>query len=421
MKRNMVSVILAASMLAMTMGGAAAAEDAGASGSVEIMSWWTGGGEAEALNAIVEGFQEKNAGVEVINSAVAGSGGTNAQAVLATRMAGGDPPDVFQANGGYDTLQWTEGDQILPLDDLFEANGWNELLPEKIVQMNTKDGHVYGVPINIGRDNMIWYNKKVFEENNITPPTTWDEFFEAAEALKGAGITPLALGDSNPTWATLIFEEVLLAQAGVEGHDKVFQGELSMDSEEVRQAAETFNKLLDYVNENHSALDWQDAAQLVVDGDAAMLAMGDWAAGFFQSVNMEPDVDFGWFEAPGTTEYFLAEFDAFLVPAQAKNTEGGKAFAEFTIDPVAQTGVSIHKGSIPARVDIEADSFESGAYVASAMEDFKTLEIVPSLIGKAIAPAGFFSKFNECINILVNGRDVDQFISMAKDTESLLQ
>ena len=408
MRKKMVSVLMAASMLAMTMSGVAMAEDAGAAlGSVEIMSWWTGGGEAEALNAIVQGFREKNSGVEVINSAVAGSGGTNAQAVLATRMAGGDPPDVFQANGGYDTLQWTEGDQILPLDDIFEANGWYDLLPEKIVEMNTKDGHVYGVPINIGRDNMIWYNKKVFEENNITPPTTWEEFFEVAETLKNAGITPLALGDSNPSWSTLIFEVVLLAQSGVEGHDQVFQGEISMDSEMVRSAAETFNKILDYVNDNHSALDWQDAAQLVVDGEAAMMSMGDWAAGLFQSVGMEPDVDFGWFEAPGTTEYFLAEFDAFLVPAQAKNVDGGKAFVEFTIDPVAQTGVSMNKGSIPARVDIEADSFESGAYVTSAMEDFKTLEIVPSLIGKAIAPAGFFSKFNECINILVNGRDVE--------------
>ena len=407
-------------MILTAMGGVTAMAEEAAPGSVEIMSWWTGGGEAEALDAIVEGFQEQNEGIEVINSAVAGSGGTNAQAVLATRMAGGDPPDVFQANGGYDTLQWTEGDQILVLDDIYEANGWYDLLPERIVEMNTKDGHVYGVPINIGRDNMIWYNKKVFEENGIEVPGSWDEFFACAEKLKEAGITPLALGDNNPTWATLIFEEVLLAQAGVEGHDKVFQGELAMDSDEVRAAAETFNKLLDYVNENHSALDWQDAAQLVVDGDAAMLAMGDWAAGFFQTIGMEPDVDFGWFEAPGTEDFFLAEFDAFLVPAKAKNTEGGKAFVESTIDPVAQIGVSVNKGSIPARIDISADSFDSGAYVASAMADFQDHVIVPSLIGKAIAPAGFFSKFNECINVLTNGRDVEQFISMVKDTEGLL-
>lgn len=388
---------------------------------LEIMSWWTGGGEAEALAAIVNGFSEANPGIEVVNSAVAGSGGTNAQAVLGVRMAGGDPPDVFQANGGYDTTQWVNGDQIIALDEVFEKNNWYDILPEKIVQMNTVDGHVYGVPINIGRDNMIWYNKKVFADNAIEIPTTWEEFFAAADKLQAAGIVPLALGDSNPTWATLIFEEILLGEMGAEGHDAVLTGAVDMGSDEVRNVAELFKKVLTYTNDNHSALDWQEAAQMVVDGKAAMLAMGDWAAGFFQAIGMEPDVDFGWFEAPGTTEYFLAEFDAFLVPKNAKNTEAALKFVEFTIDPIAQFGVSMNKGSIPARKDVNASDFESGVYVASAMEDFRTLEIVPSLIGKAIAPSGFFSKFNEAINTLVSQGDVDLFLIMAEETKAYLE
>lgn len=385
---------------------------------LEIMSWWTGGGEAEALNAIVEGFKAINPEIEVINSAVAGSGGTNAQAVLGVRMAGGDPPDVFQANGGFDTTQWTAGDQILSLDDIFEANNWYEILPEGIVDMNRVDGHVYGVPINIGRDNMIWYNKKVFEANNIAVPTTWDEFFTAAEQLKAAGITPLALGDNNPSWVTLVYEEIVLGELGREGHDDMFTGKLDMNSEQVLSTIELFQKVLTYTNENHSALDWQDAAQMVADGTAGMIAMGDWAAGFFMGVGMEPDVDFGWFEAPGTTDFFLAEYDAFLVPKEAKNIEAAKKFVEFTIDEVAQTGVSKNKGSVPARTDITADSFDSGAYVASAMNDFRTKVIVPSLIGKAIAPTAYFAKFNEAINILVNQKDVDLFLIMTEEAKS---
>lgn len=55
------------------------------------------------------------------------------------------------------------------------------------------------------------------------------------------------------------------------------------------------------------------------------------------------------------------------------------------------------------------------------MEDFRTLEIVPSLIGKAIAPSGFFSKFNEAINTLVSQGDVDLFLIMAEETKAYLE
>lgn len=46
-------------------------------------------------------------------------------------MAGGDPPDVFQANGGYDTTQWVNGDQIIALDEVFEKNNWHDILPRR--------------------------------------------------------------------------------------------------------------------------------------------------------------------------------------------------------------------------------------------------------------------------------------------------
>jgi len=69
---------------------------------VEIFSWWTGGGEEAGLLAIIDYFNEMYPGVNVINATVAGGAGTNAKAVLKTRMLGGNPPDSFQVHAGME-------------------------------------------------------------------------------------------------------------------------------------------------------------------------------------------------------------------------------------------------------------------------------------------------------------------------------
>ena len=69
----------------------------GIGGKLEIFSWWTAGGEAEGLNAIIEIYEERFPEVELINAAVAGGAGSAAKPILATRMIGGDPPESFQA------------------------------------------------------------------------------------------------------------------------------------------------------------------------------------------------------------------------------------------------------------------------------------------------------------------------------------
>lgn len=55
---------------------------------VEIFSWWTGAGEEAGLKALIQVFKDKQPSIEVINAAVAGGAGTNAKAVLASRMQG---------------------------------------------------------------------------------------------------------------------------------------------------------------------------------------------------------------------------------------------------------------------------------------------------------------------------------------------
>ena len=76
---------------------------------VEVFSWWTGGGEAAGLEAMIEVFKAKYPDIEFVNAAVAGGAGTNARAVLATRLQAGDAPDSWQGHAGAGTDRHLRG------------------------------------------------------------------------------------------------------------------------------------------------------------------------------------------------------------------------------------------------------------------------------------------------------------------------
>mgnify|MGYP001583996877 CR=1 FL=1 len=101
---------------------------------VEVFSWWTGGGEAAGLEAMIKVFKAEYPDIEFVNAAVAGGAGTNARAVLATRLQAGDPPDSWQGHAGQELIgTYVAGKQIEPLNDLYEAEGWLAVMPETLI------------------------------------------------------------------------------------------------------------------------------------------------------------------------------------------------------------------------------------------------------------------------------------------------
>jgi glucose/mannose transport system substrate-binding protein len=207
-------------------------------GAVEIFSWWTGAGEEDGLLALIDLFNELHPDIEVENAAVAGGAGTNAKAVLATRMQGNDPPSTFQVHGGEELKKsWVAADKMAPLNDLYKENDWMDKFPEALIDLVSNDGNIYSVPVNIHRGNVIFYNMEIFEKYGIEVPTTLDEFFTVAEKLKDAGVTPLALGDKETWEATQIFENVLAAELGTEDYIKLFAGEIDFTDSRVVSAA----------------------------------------------------------------------------------------------------------------------------------------------------------------------------------------
>ncbi|WP_046174233.1 ABC transporter substrate-binding protein [Domibacillus indicus] len=389
--------------------GGSGSSDSGEKATLDIFSWWTGAGEEDGLKALLALFKEKHPDIPVENAAVAGGAGTNAKAVLASRMQGNDPPATFQVHGGSELNDsWVAADKMEPLNDLYEQESWNDKFPEELIELVSKDGNMYSVPVNIHRANVLWYNKKVLDENGVAPPTTFDEFFAAADALKEKGITPLALGDKEPWAATHLFETVLLGELGAEEYNKLWTGDLAFDDAKVKAAAETFKKMLSYVNEDHSSRNWQDASQLVGNGEAAMNVMGDWAKGYFvNDLKLAVNEDFGYLPTPGTEGMFGVITDTFGLPKGLDNGEDVKKFLSVLGSVEGQDAFNPLKGSIPARIDADVSKYDQ--YGKDTMEDFKSATLVPSLAHGSAAPEGFLTKVNQAVNIFVTQGDVEQF------------
>jgi glucose/mannose transport system substrate-binding protein len=377
---------------------------------LEIFSWWTGAGEEDGLKALIKLFEEKHPDIPVENAAVAGGAGTNAKAVLASRMQGNDPPATFQVHGGAELNEgWVAAGKMEPLNDLYEQEGWMDKFPQSLIEMVSKDGKIYSVPVNIHRGNVLWYNKKIFADNGLEPPKTFEEFFQVADQLKAKGITPLALGDKEPWTATHLFETVLLGTLGADDYKKLWTGELSFDDPQVKQAVETFKKMLDYVNADHSSRNWQDASQLVAKGEAAMNVMGDWAKGYFvNDLKLKVNEDFGYVPTPNTDGLFMVITDTFGLPKGVKNPDDVKKFLAVLGSVEGQDAFNPLKGSIPARIDADVSKYDQ--YGKDTIEDFKTAELAPSLAHGSAAPEGFLTKVNQAVNIFVTQKDTKQFI-----------
>jgi glucose/mannose transport system substrate-binding protein len=397
------SVLAPISNLTSSLAATPPATGSPASTTVEIFSWWTSGSEAAGLQALIDKFMADNPGWNIVNTTTAGGAGTNAQAVLKTRMLGGDPPDSFQIHMGHELIDtYVTVNLMEPLDDVYQANGFNSIFPRGVLDAVSYDGHPWSVPVNIHRSNVLWYNKTVLADNGIHPDdlATFAGWKTAAKKLQAAGVIPLALG-SDGTWAAAhLFEDVLLGTVGADKWLGLWNGTTGWKSPEVTQAIGNYKMVLQYVNSDHPSLSWDQAVQYVIDGKAAMTIMGDWTDGEFINKGFN---DYGWMASPGTQGLYLALSDSFGLPKGAKNPDGAKRWLAVIGSKAGQEAFNKSKGSICARTDCDYSSFD--AYLRSAAADWKVDVFLPSVVHGAAAKDGWKTAFSDGVALFLSGQD----------------
>ena len=377
-------------------------------GDLEVFSYWTSGGEAAALDALFSTYKDEYPNTNIINAVIAGGAGSNAFAVLQTRLAGGDPPDVWQTHPGAELYgRYVDPGYAAPVTDLYQQEGWLDKMPKQLVEsMTAEDGEIYAVMVGIHRGNDLWYNKKLLAEHGLEIGDTlsFDQFIQMADTLKEANIPALCVGDSGIWASAMILENNLISALGSR-YPGLWDGSVSFEDPAVKEAIEQYGQMLEYQNEDHAALSWDQAAKKLIEGGCAFTVMGDWAYGEFVNANLKDNEDFGWIDFPGTQDYFDLVADGFTLAKDAPNPEAAKAWMKSVNSLPAQEAFNPLKGSICARTDCDRKKF--GIYHNWSMDSFASDTVVPSIIGGAAAPADWQQAYFDGVTQFVVDKDVD--------------
>ncbi|KDN30560.1 sugar ABC transporter substrate-binding protein [Vibrio fortis] len=350
-------------------------------GEVEVLHWWTAGGEAKSAAVLKEMIEEQ--GHTWKDFAVAGGGGESAMTVLKTRAVSGNPPSAAQIKG-HDIQEWGGLGFLTSLDATAKQEKWDDLLPAVVTKVMKWDGEYVAVPVNVHRVNWLWANPEVLEKSGVTVPTTLDEFFVAADKIKAAGFIPLAHG-GQPWQDATVFEAVALDVLGSEDYNKAFV-DLDMDvlsGEKMVEVFTKFKKMRDYIDSNSPGRDWNVATSMVINGEAAMQIMGDWAKGEFTAAGKVPGKDYICAPAPGTDGQFTFNIDsfAFFELGDKENQKAQQDLAKTILTKDFQEVFNLNKGSIPVRLDMDMSKFDQCAL--DSMATFKASaesgDLVPSM------------------------------------------
>ncbi len=359
-------------------------------GQVEVLHWWTSGGEAAAVQELQKMLEKE--GHSWKDFAVAGGAGANAMTALKSRAVSGNPPTAAQVKGPQ-IQDWADLGVLTNLDGVATAEGWDKSVPKVVADIMKSGGHWVAVPVNVHRINWMWCNPEVFKKAGAEYPKTWEEFEAACEKIQKAGFIPVAFGGQDWQEATA-WESIVTGVGGPEFYTKalVEADEAALASPTMVKAFEIFRMIKKYTDKNAPGRDWNLATSMVIKGEAAMQFMGDWAKGEFTAAGKKPGVDYDAIPVPGTSNAFLFNVDSFIMfkVADPEAQKAQQAMARLILSPDFQVVFNVNKGSIPVRSGVPEDSFD--AVAVQAIKDFNATAasggLMPSMAHEmAVSPA----------------------------------
>jgi len=372
---------------------------------VEVLHWWTSGGEAAALNVLKKDLESK--GVTWSDMPVAGGGGEQAMTALRARVTAGNPPTAVQMLG-FDITDWAKQGVLADVSDVAAKEGWDAVVPGALQKFSKYDGKWIAAPVNVHSTNWIWINKAALDAAGGKAPESWDELIAVLDKMKANGISPLGHG-GQPWQDATIFDGVLLSTGGPDFYKKAV---IDLDPEALgsytmKKVFERMTKLRSYVDDNFSGRDWNLASSMVIEGKAGMQVMGDWAKGEFIKAGKKPGQDFVCIRFPGTQGLVTFNSDQFAMFKVGQASQDAQfKLAKAIEDPAFQSSFNVVKGSVPARTDVSDAAFD--ACGKKGMADLKEASEKGTLLGSLAhghaAPAAVKNAFYDVITATFNGQ-----------------
>lgn len=387
-------------------------------GTVSVLGVW-GGSEQDSFLAMVKPFEDATG----INVDYTGTRDLNA--VLTTRVQGGNPPDLAGLPGPGQMAQYAQQGALVDLSKILDMDTFNKEYATTWADLGTVNDQLVGIFIKAAVKGLIWYDPKVWEANGYTVPTTWDEMMTLSKQIADSGQTPwcvaLESGAASGWPGTDWIEDIVLRQSGEQTYNDWWQGNITWSSPEIKQAFETWGQIV--------ATDG-----MVYGGPNTMLTMnfGDVGNGLFASppncdmahqasfitdffVNnnpgVEPVTDFNFFpfpafdaSAPESTEMAGDLFGMF------NDTPQAEALIRYLVTPEAQAIWAARGGAISPNKDVPLDQYPD-QLSRSAAERLTSVETAV-FDGSDLMPEAMNNAFWQAIlNYVQSPGDLDSILS----------
>jgi D-xylose ABC transporter substrate-binding protein len=210
-------------------------------GTVSVLAVW-GGSEQDSFLAMIKPFEDAT-GVKVEYT-----GTRDLNAVLTTRIQGGNPPDLAGLPGPGQMAQYARAGNLVDLSAVLDMGTYKKEYAQTWLDLGSVDGKLVGIFMKASVKGLIWYDPKVWQENNFQIPTTWDDMMTLSKQIKDAGNTPwcvaLESGSASGWPGTDWLEDIVLRQSGEQTYNDWWQGKIAWTSPEIKQAWQTWGEIV---------------------------------------------------------------------------------------------------------------------------------------------------------------------------------
>src|SRR5690606_15944644 len=210
------------------------------SGKVTILGTW-GGHELAAFEKVLVPF-EAATGIDVQFT-----GTRDLPAVLTTRVAAGNPPDMAALPNPGQMLELAAGGHLVDLSQILDMDQMRRDYAPVWLEMATYDGKLNAIFISADLKSLVWYNPREFEARAYEVPTTWDEMMALTEKIAAEGGTAWSIGlesDAASGWpGTDWIEDIMLRTAGPDLYDQWVNHDIPWTHPAVRRAFEIFGEI----------------------------------------------------------------------------------------------------------------------------------------------------------------------------------
>lgn len=361
------SAVAAMAVGALALSGCTADSSGSGDGGDTTMTLWhnsTTGPGVEFWEKTVADFEGDNPGVTIEIQSIQNE---DLDGKLQTALNSGDAPDIFLQRGGGKMAAMVKAGQLKDLTDVITGGAKDEI-PDAAYSANSLDGKVYAMPVAV-LPGGLFYSQDLFDQAGITEnPTTLTELEDATEALKSAGIDPIALGAKDAWPAAHWYYWLALRECSSDTLAKAAD-EMDFSDECWVRAGEDLQSFAETEPFNSGFLTTPaqqgagSSAGLIANHQAAMELMGAWNPGVIGSLtpDQKPLADLSWFPFPeieggdgepgsmmGGVDGYSCSVDApdacvdFLnyLGTSAVQTEYYKAFNAPPVNTVAQEAVT---------------------------------------------------------------------------------